>query len=208
MTMHRNHHLRLATLGLAVLCALTGVPGQAVARDFGRAAQAPMEAPQRFIIKYRNDSLEHRDAAARERSLHRAASAVQVRDPSARGGMRAIQLQHVRRMALGADVIVSSHALDRASADTLMRRLASDPRVEYVEVDARMRPALEPNDPQYASAQWHYKAPIAGRYGINAPLAWDRASGAGVVVAVLDTGSTVHSDMQGQTVRATTSSST
>lgn len=200
MTLHRNHPLRLAPLGLAVLCVLAGTPGQAVARDPGRAAQAPMEAPQRFIIKYRNDSLEHRDAAARERSLHRAASAVQVRDPSARGGMRAIQLQHVRRMALGADVIVSSHALDRVSADTLMRRLASDPRVEYVEVDARMRPALEPNDPQYVSAQWHYKTPIAGRYGINAPAAWDRASGAGVVVAVLDTGSTVHSDMQGQTV--------
>jgi len=139
MTKHRDTFLRLAPLGLAVLCALSGMPGQVIARDPGRIERAPAEAPQRFIVKYRSESQEHRDAAARERSLHRAASAVQVRDPSALGGMRAIRLQHVRRMALGADVIVSSHALDRAAADTLMRRFATDPRVEYVEVDARMQ---------------------------------------------------------------------
>ena len=53
---------------------------------------------------------------------------------------------------------------------------------------------MVPNDPLYAQ-QWHYKN---GPGGINAEPAWDISTGAGVVVAVLDTGITPHSELNGQ----------
>ena len=49
-----------------------------------------------------------------------------------------------------------------------------------------------PDDPYYAQYQWHFHNPTGG---IRAPAAWDAATGEGVVVAVLDTGITAHSDL-------------
>ena len=60
--------------------------------------------------------------------------------------------------------------------------------------------ALVPNDRQYAN-QWALKAVAVGNYGINAPAAWDiSTSAASVIVAVLDTGITAHTDLAGRTV--------
>jgi serine protease len=63
--------------------------------------------------------------------------------------------------------------------------------VEYVEVDRRMHAFLTPNDTYYLPRQWDmYKT-----WGIRADHAWDATQGAGVVVAVIDTGITNHSDL-------------
>ncbi len=200
MSHAHNRSFSLHPLAIATLCIAGSFAGQAFAGQAYLGGLESAQTHQRFIVKYRNGSSERSSTAALERSLNRAASVVQVRDVSARGGTRAVGLRHLRRMALGSDVVVASHKLDRASAASLMRRLAADPNVEYVQADRIMRPMLEPNDPTYVLNQWHYKAPIAGRYGINLPTAWDRSTGAGVVVAVLDTGGTAHADMAGQTV--------
>jgi serine protease len=67
--------------------------------------------------------------------------------------------------------------------------LEQDPTVEYAEPDymagITARPVyvpvqLEPNDP-YFKYQWNFVA-------IQAPAAWDRSTGQGVIVAVIDTG--------------------
>jgi serine protease len=44
---------------------------------------------------------------------------------------------------------------------------------------------MTPNDPRFATHQWHLTNPDGG---INAPAAWDISTGQGIVVAVLDTG--------------------
>ena len=54
-----------------------------------------------------------------------------------------------------------------------------------------MAPTYVPDDTSYTS-QWHYSEPAAG---MNLPTAWDTADGAGVTVAVLDTGITAHGDL-------------
>ena len=95
-----------------------------------------------------------------------------------------------RRLAVGADVVRADAKLDRAEAETLMRKLAADPNVEYVEVDRLNTIRLTPNDTRYGE-QWGY----SGTYGIKANQAWDVTNGAGSVVAVLDTGITAHSDL-------------
>jgi serine protease len=199
MSRNKNTALHLHPIALATLCLLGGIAGPAFAGQANLSGLSSSPTHDRFIVKYRAGTTESRDPAARERSLNRAAAAVQVRG-GASSSRRPVGLRHQRRLAVGAELVRTSEKLDRVSAEALMRRLASDPNVEYVEVDRRMHPAMVPNDPRYAVDQWHYQAPIAGRYGINLPTAWDRATGDGVVVAVLDTGSTVHTDMVGQTV--------
>ncbi len=137
-----------------------------------------------FIVKYRQGSSQHGNAAAMKKALDSAAA-------SARGN-KAFALQHVRGIATGGEVVRSSRKLDRVDAEVLMRQIAADPNVEYVEVDQIMTLALSPDDTHYTSYQWHY---FEAAGGIKANEAWDVTSGAGVVVAVLDTGITTHSDL-------------
>jgi subtilisin family serine protease len=73
----------------------------------------------------------------------------------------------------------------------LAERLRKDPAVLAVEPNTMMVPLLTPNDTRY-SEQWHY---FESTGGINAVPAWDRATGNGVVVAVIDTGIVPHSDL-------------
>jgi serine protease len=68
-----------------------------------------------------------------------------------------------------------------------------------------VQPERVPNDPQYATHQWHYHPPVPGTYGANRvpgtyganlPAAWDITTGSSdVVVAVLDTGKLDHVDL-------------
>ncbi len=85
----------------------------------------------------------------------------------ARAG-RALGLNHVRRTALGSEVLKTDRSLDRAEAETLMRRIAADPSVEYVEIDQIMYPTLTPNDTRL-SEQWGFGTTASG---INVRPAW------------------------------------
>ena len=102
----------------------------------------------------------------------------------------------MRRLAVGADVVRTGRKLDRVEAegaDAAARR-RSQRRIR------RSRPLLQavltPNDPQYPQ-QWGYQDSDAG---IRANEAWDTATGTGVVVAVLDTGITNHSDLNANVI--------
>lgn len=134
----------------------------------------------RFVVKYRPGTAPRKDAAALNRSLANAASV-----------LGQAELGRLRRTASGADVVTSSRALSYAEAATLMRKLAADPNVETVENDVRMVPTLTPNDSRF-SEQYGYGS---GLGGIRAGSAWNSTTGAGVVVAVIDTGITAHSDL-------------
>ncbi len=147
-----------------------------------------LEAAQtydRFIVKYRDGSSQRADTAQLKASLDKAARGL----PANKG--RTMSLQHLRRLAIQADVIKSDRKLDAADAASLMRQIAADPSVEFVEVDAWMRPVLTPNDTNF-SQQYGFGT---GNGGIRATEAWDTTSGSGTVVAVLDTGITTHSDL-------------
>lgn len=139
---------------------------------------------QRFIVKYRQDSRQAAGDAALQKTLVSAARALPTR------AGKSVGVQHMRRLAVGADVVRADAKLDRVDAETLMRKLAADPNVEYVEVDRLNTIRLTPNDTRYGE-QWGY----SGTYGIKANQAWDVTNGAGSVVAVLDTGITAHSDL-------------
>lgn len=140
---------------------------------------------QRFIVTYRDGSVQTIDAKAQESALKSAASAVPAKDG------RELSLVKLRRLAVGPQLLKADRALDQAEAEILMRKIAAEPDVLSVEVDQLLRPTLTPNDSRL-SEQWAFGTDTAG---INVRSAWDQASGDGVVVAVIDTGITDHEDL-------------
>jgi subtilisin family serine protease len=67
-----------------------------------------------------------------------------------------------------------------ASETAVAQQLAHNPHFRFAEVDRRVPAALVPNDPYFGS-EWHLAK-------IGAPAAWDATLGAGITIAVLDTG--------------------
>lgn len=93
--------------------------------------------------------------------------------------------------------------------DMLVRTLAANPMVEFAEPDYVAVALGVPNDPNFSDKQWGLNntgQTIVGVAGstdadIDGPEAWDVASGAGVRVAVLDTGvDQNHEDVSAKTV--------
>ncbi|MGH8081850.1 MAG: S8 family peptidase [Lysobacter sp.] len=98
----------------------------------------------------------------------------------------------LRTLATGSNLIKTDTALDAAATKELaIELMKQDPSIVEVVADTLKHPTMVPNDPAYAQ-QWHYKN---GAGGLNVEPAWDIANGNGIVVAVLDTGITPHSDL-------------
>lgn len=175
---------------IAAGLAIAGASAVALGGEANTAGLQNEGSYDRFIVKYRDGSEASASAATLQRSLASAVSGAGL-GASAKG-RSAVAATKLRRLAIGAEVIRTSRKLDRVEAEGLIRQLAADPNVAYAEVDARRTRNLVPNDTYYNQYQWHFKDPVGG---INLPAAWDNATGAGVVVAVIDTGITPHTDL-------------
>ena len=117
-----------------------------------------------------------------------------------------LKLNYIREISTGGqlvqieainDGLTKTASVTDAMTEKAMRAIASLPDVTSVEPDALLQPFFTPNDTDYASKQWHYFEAIGG---LNLPLAWDKATGAGVTVAVIDTGITNHTDLNANIV--------
>ncbi|NJN39597.1 MAG: S8 family serine peptidase [Gammaproteobacteria bacterium] len=74
---------------------------------------------------------------------------------------------------------------------TVARAMRTNRLIKFAELDMAIAPAFVPNDTYYAQS-WHLPK-------INGPQAWDTTNGAGVIIAVLDTGVNVaHPDLAGK----------
>jgi len=162
------------------------------------AHAAPSDAAQtkvitqtdRLIVKYK-DAVDNSKGAVPERAMSAARQALQARAGQQLGAtMRAL-----RATATGANVLQLSRTMSLDEARALAAELmARDPDVEYAEPDRIMLPLFTPNDPMYTQ-QWHY---YDAKGGLNLPAAWDKSTGAGINVAVIDTGYRPHADLSGQ----------
>jgi serine protease len=170
-----------ATLAITAIVATIGL-----AAHPGSSAQAATAVAKtdRIIVKYREQNAS--ESRASRMSSSRARS---VEDAAARSGMRITPL---RSMAYGAQVLKLDRFASISEVERIARRIRlNDPNVLYAEPDWIMKPQFTPNDTSY-SKQWHYYEATGG---INMPAAWDKATGKGVVVAVLDTGILQHPDI-------------
>jgi serine protease len=109
------------------------------------------------------------------------------------GNRWGVVISHHRRMFSGADVLKLDHRVNGAQLKSLIADMQrTDSNIEYIEPDRILHPlGLTPNDPMY-NQQWSL---FDSTGGINAPRAWDLSTGAGVVVAVVDTGVLPHADL-------------
>jgi serine protease len=185
-----THHKMTPALKI---CAAALVAFGSLAAHAAPSDAAPTQAitqTDRLIVKYK-DAVDNSKGAMPARATSAARQALQARAGQQLGAtMRAL-----RATATGADVLQLSRTMSLDEARALAAELkARDPDVEYAEPDRIMTPLFVPNDPMY-SQQWHYYE-TAG--GLNLPAAWDKSTGAGVNVAVIDTGYRPHADLSGQ----------
>jgi serine protease len=125
-----------------------------------------------------------------------------------------IGMSSLRPLAGGAHLLRLDAPMPVAEARAVAARLAQDPDVEYAEPNVRFRALAVPNEPRFTQWQWNLFAPttnytgaISGTNsslsaiavgGANLPAAWDLSTGSNdVIVAVIDTGITNHTDLNG-----------
>jgi len=175
------------TRRLALAAALSSIlaAGTASAQDrFNASGLENFNSSDGFIVTFRDGSAARADKQRMLRDVNGAAAAAFSRGPA--------KLRHARTLGMGADVVVPDRKLDRVESEALLRSLAANPDVVYVEPNIRLYPTLTPND-QFYNLQYGFQNGVGGS---NANLAWDLGFlGAGKIVAVIDTGYRPHADL-------------
>ncbi|MBQ0933405.1 S8 family peptidase [Ideonella sp. 4Y16] len=155
-----------AALAAIAAPALAGGPNAVV-----HSAQADMT--NEFVVKFRDTA--SAEATARHAGVQAALAA------------RGVSLAGIEGRFLRVD-----RPLSNLDAQALAKELkAANPAIAYIEANIRLSHQLVPNDTRW-NDQWHYYEDIAG---IKLPKAYNKSQGAGVVVAVLDTGYRPHADL-------------
>lgn len=217
--MTSRSHVR-STLALSLALAMaTPALAQSAARfsTLDTGAADPSKVYDGLIVTYRSGTREVRDAAAAQTKLSSLMASKALSGAfSNQSRQTAPKLNRVRRLGTGADLVRLSQNLTPTQLQSVISTLKTDPSVAHVEPNLMMQPirsavaaetVAAPNDPGY-SAQWHYRAPdghtetlapdttgYANKGGIDLLPAWQYSKGEGVVVAVIDTGTTDHPDL-------------
>jgi len=215
---HRSSGVVTLVVGLALLCG----PARAGSSPVSALTPAPAVHPHRIIVKYRptvtacahcllahgtrfasvtgTDSLDRLDGRYGVRgaqALFFDYHGAQARSAAYMSGVDAVRSRFAARTARAA---VNAPPPDLSNIFVLdlgagvnpveaAKAFAKDPDVEYAEPDYRMHATFTPNDP-YLPLMW-------GLQATQAPVAWDTANGANIVVAVIDTGvNYLHTDLK------------
>jgi serine protease len=107
-----------------------------------------------------------------------------------------VDVAYVKSIAPQTHVIRTDRQIGRSEMVALASSIAKEPSVEYAEVDEFAYAHLDPSatDPSFATAQWNLKDRGVAAGGANLQTIWDTYNGAGVVVAVIDSGYRPHAD--------------
>ncbi|WP_149826192.1 S8 family peptidase [Streptomyces tailanensis] len=145
----------------------------------GATEAAPGTVAERLIVGYKS--------GAAEAKSNKAADA----DAAAKGKEAGETLDFQRRLGSGAALVDLGENLTKTDVADVISEYQADPQVAYVVPDRLNKPLATPNDTEY-SKQWDLFESTAG---MNVPGAWDKVTGSGVTVAVIDTGYVTHSDL-------------
>src|SRR5882672_805295 len=112
--------------------------------------------------------------------------AIDLRDDATAVDVADIAARYDLRMRPNSSWSMAHDKLEVADIDSsresgVIDALSHDPRVEHAEPMSLYRATFVPDDPFYASRQWHLRR-------VGAERAWNYSCGQGVTVAVVDTG--------------------
>jgi serine protease len=146
----------------------------------------------RFIVKYKSSALENTGTSL-SLAQHKSKRAKLMRNKAEHFSNRIGETMHfVRETSLERHAVFQAQRkLSGRETNQVLNLLTQDDEIESVEEDMILQPALVPNDTHYTN-QWHY---FEFTGGLSLPLAWDMATGQGIVTAVLDTGYRPHADL-------------
>lgn len=153
----------------------------------------------RIIVRFKDGEETGRNTAMQAASLQDRVRALNTFAVSSKAGMAT--LAYLKSVSGNTHVAQTSEPMDHPALQALAQTLTQDPRVDYAEVDERVFAHFVPNDTFYAAQQGNLQSPFVQAGGANLPNAWGRklggvpVSGAGVTVAVLDTGYRPHADL-------------
>lgn len=175
---------RLRVLAMAIVSSIAALPvfaAEEATFSHGPEASALTDG---LIVAYRPGSTKQRDRSTLMASLSTVAGTA--------FGRSGLTLRHERTLSTGGELVTLSRKLDHVETEALMRQIAADTDVLYVEPNSRLYPNYVPNDPLYPT---QYALGIgAGR--INWRPAMDTGyRGQGKIIAVVDTGRINHSDL-------------
>ena len=184
--MKQSHSIHPAMLKMCAAVSLAFVASMA-----GAAEQKFILETDRIIVKYK-------DAAPSAKGLAKMAVALGS-DRKAKldraGQQFGMLVRESHSIATGARVFKLNGRKGLKEVEALAAEMmARDPSIEYAEPDRIMTHMATANDPYYAQ-QWHYTDTVGG---LRLPTAWDKSTGTGVIVAVIDTGYRPHADLSGQ----------
>ncbi|MFB6654163.1 S8 family serine peptidase [Streptomyces microflavus] len=188
--MKHSSRFRLPALALTVGALVAGTVAAtevSASTDRTGTAAAPGEATgaTRLIVGYRTGA----DEATSDSAL--------LRDAKAKADDIIGDLRVERRLGTGAALVDLGGKADTDDLADALATFRADPDVAYAVPDRRaFAAAVTPNDTKYTD-QWDLTDATAG---MNVPDAWDKATGKGVRIAVLDTGYAAHSDLSGNIV--------
>lgn len=165
--------------GMTSSVAVAAPSAKADAATAGATEAAPGTTAERLIVGYKS--------GAAEAKSNKAADA----DAVAKGKEAGESLDFQRRLGSGAALVDLGEDLTKADVADVVAEYQADPQVAYVVPDRLNKALATPNDTEY-SKQWDLYESTAG---MNLPGAWDKVTGTGVTVAVIDTGYVAHSDL-------------
>jgi len=185
-----------AVLGLGAGVAGAGVPTDVPAAPVAQRAAVP-DQTDRIIVKYKDESgpvtVKSGQVSVARAAAPLAATRKAIVDRA--GQQFGMLLKESHSIATGARIFKLDRKVSLADAAKLAAELkARDASVEYAEPDRMMHPLFTPNDSMY-NQQWDY---FEATGGLNLPAAWDKSTGSGIRVAVIDTGYRPHADLSGQ----------
>src|SRR5512146_1666785 len=126
--------------------------------------------------------------------------------------MAGAPMAELRATVNGEHVMVLNGVQNQQAVAQAIAGISKLPNVEYVEEDRIETIQAAPNDPYYTTGPTGFPGlwamqpvsavsgaspPLTGHYGADFQTAWNTSTGAGVVVAVVDTGITPHVDIVG-----------
>ncbi|CAN7159935.1 S8 family peptidase [Massilia sp. LjRoot122] len=183
--MKQTHSIHPAMLKMCAAISLA-----LVAASAGAAEQKFIVETDRIIVKYKDSQ-----PAAKGQARAAAVTADRKAKLDRAGQEFGMTVSESHAISTGAHVFKLNGRKHLDEVQKLAAEMmARDPNIEYAEPDRIMSHMATANDPYYAQ-QWHYTDATGG---LRLPTAWDKSTGTGVVVAVIDTGYRPHADLSGQ----------